>query len=65
MVSDLSFYGDLLSQERFSLVRVERVIYPGAPLTYFNDGEVRVIFWVYERRRDFLGYAKKSSDFFG
>ena len=49
---------------------------PGTPLTYFNDGEVRVIFlglkfwakvifWVYERRRDFFGSRKKDRGIFG
>ena len=47
---------------------------PGTPLTYFNDGEgggvrvfflglkfwPKVIFWVYERRRDFFGSRKKK-----
>ena len=70
---------------------------PGAPLTYFNDGGIRVIFlglkfwpkvifgvcerhqdffrsrkitegffWVVKKRlKDFLGYVKKHSNFFG
>ena len=49
---------------------------PGAPLTYFNDRGGRmillslkfwpkVIFWVYERRRDFFGSRKKQRDFLG
>ena len=49
---------------------------PGAPLTYFNDGggggdflgsdilAKRDFFWVYERRRDFLGSQKQHRDFF-
>ena len=49
----------------------------GAPPTYFNDGGggvrvnflglkfwPKVIFWVYERRQDFLGREKKR-DFLG
>ena len=53
---------------------------PGAPLTYFNDmGEggggrmilsslkfwPKVMFWVYERRRGFIGSRKKQRDFWG
>ena len=43
---------------------------PGAPLTYFNDGGgggkgQKGFFWVYERRRDFLGSRKQRRDFFG
>ena len=52
-----------------------RQFYPGTPLTYFNDGGVRVIFLglkflpkviflVYERRRDFFGSRKKTGGFF-
>ena len=48
---------------------------PGTPLTYFNDGEVRVIFlglkfwpkvifWVCERRQDFFGLQEKTEGFF-
>ena len=52
----------------------------GDPLTYFNDGgrdggvrviflglkfRTKVIFWVYERRQDFLGREKKQRDFLG
>ena len=77
---------------------VSRVLIPGGPLTYFNDGgggpsdffesEILArsnlfgsikdagIFWGREKKegffwvakkglRDFGGYAKKSSDFFG
>ena len=53
--------------------------FPGAQLTYFNDGEgggvrmillslkfwPKVIFWVYERRRDFFWSRKKQRDFLG
>ena len=39
---------------------------PGAPLTYFNDGGgQKGFFWVYEKRRDFLGSRKQCRDFFG
>ena len=53
-----------------------RTFCPGAPLTYFNDGGVRVIFlglkfWpkviffgVYERLRGFGGVAKKNGGIF-
>ena len=51
-----------------------------APLTYFNDGGeegggvrvvfwglkfwTKMIFWVYERRRDFFGSRQKKEEFF-
>ena len=49
---------------------------PRAPLTYFNDRGVQVIFlgqilaksdffWVYERCRDFLGCKKNRGIFLG
>ena len=48
---------------------------PGAPLTYFNDGGVCVIFlglkfwsevffWVYEIRREFFALQKEKESFF-
>ena len=56
---------------------VERCFYPGAPLTYFNDGGggrviflglkfwPKVIFGVFEIRRDFCGLQKHNRDFLG
>ena len=50
--------------------------FPGAPLTYFNDGGSEGFFWVWhfgqkgffwvnERRLDFFGLQKQHRDFFG
>ena len=49
----------------FKIDGLSLILIPGAPLAYFSDGEVRRIFWVYERRRDFFGSRKQHRDFFG
>ena len=54
----------------FCSVVLNKLAASGTPLTYFNDGGEggggsEGFFWVYERRREFLGLWKQHRDFLG
>ena len=59
----------------YVLTSIAKIQHPGAPLTYFSVGGLRVIFlglkfwpkvifWVYERYRDFFGSQRKTEELF-